>query len=94
MTLPASAEFDDFEREHLQRIDHLRTNLLTHLSNGVHTTQQALNTLQRLRDNDVYDTEFTDGRDGDDIAAFLNESIRYLRAAYAVVHTVIDKEIP
>jgi len=94
MTLHTSTEFDDFERERIQRVDHLRATLLTHLSHGVHTTQQALNTLQRLRDNDIYDAEFVDGRDGEDIGVFLNASIRYLRAAYALVHTVIDKEIP
>jgi hypothetical protein len=38
--------------------------------------------------------EFVDGRDVGDVATFLDDSIRYARAAYAVVHTVIDQETP
>ncbi|MDP7706923.1 hypothetical protein [Mycobacterium sp. TY815] len=94
MTLPTAADLDDVEREHIRRIADLRTNLLAHVANSIGITQHALSSLRRLRDNDVYDTEFIDGRDGDDIGAFLNDSIRYLRAAYAVVHAVIDKEVP
>ena len=48
--------------------------------------------LERLRGACVDDAEFADGRDGRDVATFLDDSIRYARAAYAVVHTVIDQE--
>jgi hypothetical protein len=44
--------------------------------------------------NSIYDVEFVDGRDGRDVATLLDDSIRYARAGYAVVHTVIDKETP
>ncbi|PJE04735.1 MAG: hypothetical protein CK428_27380 [Mycobacterium sp.] len=94
MTIPASAEVDDFEREHLGRIDDLRAALLTQLATASDTLHRAAATLARLRDNDIYDVEFADGRDGDDIAAFLGDSIRFVRASYALVHTVIDKETP
>jgi hypothetical protein len=61
---------------------------------GIQALQRATATFDKLRSNAVYDVEFVDGRDGRDIAAFLDDSIRYARAAYAVVHTVIDKETP
>lgn len=50
--------------------------------------------MAQLRSNSVYDVEFVEGRDGRDVATFLDESIRHTRAAYAVVHTVIDQETP
>ena len=50
--------------------------------------------LAQLRSNTIYDVEFVDGRDGGDVATFLDDSVRYARAAYAIVHTVIDKEAP
>ena len=34
------------------------------------------------------------GRDGRDIATFIDDSIRLGRAAYAVMHAIIDKQIP
>ena len=54
----------------------------------------AARTLEQLRSNTIYDVEFVDGRDGRDVATFLDDSIRNTRAAYAVVHTVIDQETP
>lgn len=89
----AAFEIDEFEQEHIRRVDALRGTLREHLAACIHSMQNAVSTLERLRANDVYDVEFAEGRDGDDIAAFLNDSTRYIRAAYAVVHTVIDKEI-
>ena len=54
----------------------------------------AASSLEQLRSNTIYDVEFVDGRDGRYVATFLDESIRNTRAAYAVVHTVIDQETP
>ena len=56
--------------------------------------QRAAEALDQLRSNSIADAEFVDGRDGGDVSTFLDDSIRYARAAYAVVHTVIDKETP
>ncbi|HUO37744.1 MAG TPA: hypothetical protein VMU34_07870 [Mycobacterium sp.] len=88
----AVAEFAE-----LDRIDHIgetRSHLLTHLSDAVKALQKAASSLEQLRSNAVYDVEFVDGRDGRDVATFLDDGIRYTRAAYAVVHTVIDQEAP
>lgn len=43
-------------------------------------------------DAHLYDIELVDSRGGRDIASLLDDSIRHARAAYAVVHIMIDKE--
>lgn len=88
----AVAEFA--ELDHIERIADTRGRLLTHLSDAVKALEQAAGSLGQLRGNTIYDVEFADGRDGRDVATFLDDSIRQTRAAYAVVHTVIDKETP
>ena len=40
------------------------------------------------------DVELVKGRDGRDVATFSDDSIRLGRAAYAVMHAVIDNETP
>ncbi|MDM3909611.1 hypothetical protein [Mycobacterium intracellulare] len=82
------------ELDHVERIAEMRSQLLNHLADAVKALQKASSSLAQLRSNSVYDVEFTDGRDGRDVATFLDDSIRQTRAAYAVVHTVIDKETP
>ena len=85
-------DFDDLD--HLERIGEIRSQLLGHMAAGIQAMQRAAATLDQLCDNSIYDAEFVDGRDGGDVATFLDDSIRYARAAYAVVHTVIDQETP
>ena len=80
--------------DHLERIGETRSQLLEHMAAGIQALQRATATFEQLRGNAIYDVEFVEGRDGRDIAALLDDSIRYARAAYAVVHTVIDKEAP
>ena len=80
--------------EHLERIGATRSDLLEHIAAGVKALQRATETLDQLRSNTIYDVEFVDGRDGGDVATLLDDSVRYARAAYAVVHTVIDQEAP
>jgi hypothetical protein len=82
------------ELDRIERIGETRSHLLAHISAAVKALQNATRTLEQLRSNSVYDVEFADGRDGRNVAAFLDDSIRNTRAAYAVVHTVIDQETP
>ena len=86
---------DEFvELDRIERIGGTRSHLLEHISAAVKALQNAARTLEQLRSNSIYDVEFVDGRDGRDVATFLDDSIRNTRAAYAVVHTVIDQETP
>ncbi len=88
----AVAEFAELDR--IKRIGETRGHLLAHICAAVKALQNAARTLEQLRSNTIYDVEFVDGRDGHDVATFLDDSIRNTRAAYAVVHTVIDQETP
>jgi len=78
--------FDTNADEHLA---HVRGQLLSDLSTAINSLEQVTAHIDALR---AVDIEFRHGRDGSDVAAFLDDSIRYGRAAYAVVHTIIDKE--
>ena len=40
----------------------------------------------------VYDIEFAENPQGDDIASFLTDSLRNTRAAYHIAHRVIEDE--
>ena len=80
------------ELDHLERIGEIRSHLLGHIAEGIQAMQRAAEALDQLRSNSIADAEFVHGRDGGDVSTFLDDSIRYARAAYAVVHTVIDKE--
>lgn len=82
------------ELDQVERIDETRCQLLTHLADAVKALQKAASSLDELRSNAVYEVEFAEGRDGRDVATFLDDSIRGTRAAYVVVHTVIDQEAP
>ena len=88
----AVEEFVELDR--IERIGETRSDLLAHIAAAVKALQDAARTLEQLRGNTIYDVEFVDGRDGRDVATFLDDSIRNTRAAYAVVHTVIDQETP
>ncbi|MCV7200835.1 hypothetical protein H7J71_02260 [Mycolicibacterium peregrinum] len=87
--LPTASAYD----EHTEQIGHTRDQLLTEIADGISSFQRAYEQLAQLR-GPVEDAEFVDGRDGRDVARFLDDGIRIGRAAYAVVHTIIDKEIP
>jgi hypothetical protein len=95
-TYPALDDIPDQldELDHLERIGEIRSQLLGHIAESIQSMQRAAASLEQLRSNSIYDAEFVHGRDGGDVSTFLDDSIRYARAAYAVVHTVIDKETP
>ena len=89
MAIPAY--LDD---ELADEIGQARAQLLTDLAAGIKAMQRAAATLEQLRSSHLYDIELVDSRDGRDIAALVDDSIRCGRAAYAVVHMIIDKEKP
>lgn len=87
-------EINEYERQHYMRVDALRRSLREHLDASRKNLNNAVTVLGQLRANDIEDFLFTEGRDGDDIAAFLNDSIRNVRAAYAVTQIITDKDTP
>jgi len=71
-----------------------RAALLAHLTYGLRTISHAAELLDDLRGGAAEDVELVDGRDGRDVAAHLDASVRSARAAYAVLHCVFEKESP
>jgi len=80
--------------EHTEMISQARGQVLTELAAGLKALQRAAAGVAELRSNAVHDIELVDGRDGRDLATFIDDSIRFVRAAYAVMHAIIDKETP
>lgn len=87
--LPTVADFD----EQTEQVGRIRDQLLTEIAAGISSFQRASEQLAQLR-GPVEDSDFVEGRDGRDVSRFLDDGIRIGRAVYAVVHTIIDKEIP
>jgi hypothetical protein len=80
--------------EHAEMISQARGQVLEELAAGLKALERADAGIARLRSNAVYDVELVEGRDGRDLGTFIDDSIRFGRAAYAVMHAIIDKETP
>ena len=87
--MTATTILDD---DHYARTAASRHQLLAELAAAEHALARAADTLGQLRGRQLYDAELVDGRDGRDIGTFLDDGLRYVRAAYAVVHVIIGKE--
>ena len=92
-TLPTEDEPNGYD-EHTEMISQARGQVLTELAAGLKALQRAAAGVAELRSNAVHDIELVDGRDGRDLATFIDDSIRFGRAAYAVMHAIIDKQTP
>jgi len=92
-TLPTDDEPNGYD-DHTEMISQARGQVLTELAAGLKALQRAAAGVAELRSNAVHDIELVDGRDGRDLATFIDDSIRFGRAAYTVMHAIIDKEIP
>lgn len=74
------------------QITRSRHTLLAELAGAVESLRRAADSLAELRSPQLYDIDLIDGRDGRDIATFLDDGLRYIRAAYAVVHIIADQD--
>jgi len=92
-TLPTGHEPSGYD-EHAEMISQARGRVLDQLVAGLEALKRAGDGIAELRSNAVHDVELVDGRDGRDLATFIDDSIRFGRAAYAVMHAIIDKETP
>ena len=92
-TLPTDDEPNGYD-DHTEMISQARGQVLTELAAGLKALQRAAAGVAELRSNALHDVELVDGRDGRDLATFIDDSIRFGRAAYAVMHAIIDKETP
>jgi len=92
-TLPTGHEPNGYD-DHTEMISQARGQVLDQLAAGLKALQRAGDGIAELRSNAVHDVELVAGRDGRDVATFIDDSIRLGRAAYAVMHAIIDKETP
>ena len=80
--------------DHTEMISQARGQVLTELAAGLKALARAGAGVAELRGGALDDVELVQGRDGRDVATFIDDSIRLGRAAYAVMHAVIDNETP
>ena len=82
---------DDFYTEHAMLIDEHRIKLTTALNTALAALHHASRALAELTSDSVYDVEFAEAAAGGDVAAFIDDSLRFTRAAYAIAHTVTER---
>ena len=72
----------------------LRTGSAVHLEQdgiALAALHHASRALAELTSDSVYDVEFAEVAAGGDVAAFIDDSLRFTRAAYAIAHTVTER---
>lgn len=72
-------------------IEHHRSQLITNLNTALAALTQAHAAVNALLSDQVYDVEFSQGTTGDDVSAFITESLRLTRAAYTLTQHVTDR---
>ena len=88
-TLPTDYEPNGYD-EHTEMISQARGQVLTDLAAGLKALQRAGAGVAELRGG-ALDDELVQGRDGRDVATFIDDSIRLGRAAYALMHAIIEE---
>lgn len=82
----------DWQADWAIEIDRGRLALDGSLVDAINALTRAQQALATLTSTHVYDTEFAENPQGDDIASFLSDSLRNTRAAYHIAHRVIEDE--
>ena len=80
--------------DHEDAVADKRAELLSHLTYAIRVLQHSCDLVTELRGKETDDAELIEGRDGRDVAAHLDASVRTARAAFAVLHCVFEKERP
>jgi len=86
MLMTAVAEFVGVD----ENIEHVRAQLLADVASSLRLLESAAGHVEALR---LVDHGFRDCQ-GADVAAHLAEAMRSSRAAYAVTHSIADRERP
>jgi hypothetical protein len=80
----------DHYTDHDFAIDGHRADLICAMNTALSALDQAAKSVAALMSNRVYDSEFAEGNIGGDVTAFLDDSLRFTRAAYARTREVTD----
>lgn len=81
----------DIYSDWAMEIDQRRITLTTALNTALAALAKASTAIAELSSNQVYDVEFAEGHDGADVTAFIDDSLRYTRAAYSIAHTITER---
>ncbi|WP_156296813.1 hypothetical protein [Mycobacterium paragordonae] len=73
------------------KIKHYRGQLVASLNTALSALTGAHAAVSALLSDQVYDVEFSEGTTGEDMAAFITESLRLTRAAYALTQHVTNR---
>ncbi len=71
-------------------IDDHRADLICAINGALNALTRARSSLTALMSNQVYDIAFVEGSTGGDVAAFLDDSLRFTRAAHLLTREVTD----
>jgi hypothetical protein len=82
---------DDYYADWDLAIEHHRGQLISSLNTALAALAQASTAIAALTSNQVYDVEFAEDPAGADVAAFLADSLRFTRAAYATTRDVTQR---
>jgi len=82
---------DDFYTEQAMLIDEHRIKLTSALNRALAALHDASISLAELTSNHVYDAEFADTHNGGDVAALIDDSQRFTRAACAITHIITER---
>ncbi|MUL48386.1 hypothetical protein FZI85_27735 [Mycobacterium sp. CBMA293] len=83
---------DQFELDHYAEISALRDKLTGELAQILSTGMAAATTLRDLQSNSVYDVELCECTAGDDVQKFIDDAMRFTRAAYTVLHDLTERD--
>jgi hypothetical protein len=72
-------------------IEQHRGELISSLNTALSALTQASTAISALTSNQVYDVDFAEDVAGNDVAAFVADSMRLTRAAYAITRDVTDR---
>lgn len=81
----------DVYTDQAMHIDERRIALTTALNTALAALRNASMALAELTSNHVYDVEFAEGHDGGDVAAFIDDSLRFTRAAYTIAADITER---
>lgn len=82
---------DAYWTDHAIEVDQRRITLTVALNTALAALDQASSALGELTSDHVYDVEFAEGHDGADVEKFLDDSLRFTRAAYAIAHAITSR---
>lgn len=84
----------DWQADWAAEIDQARVALDGALVDAINALTRAQRAVTALTSDQVFDVEFAEGTAGPDTTSFISDSVRNCRAAYHIIHAIINDERP